>query len=91
MEFKNPIKMQCPYCNYQLTTDKDFAIKNKRVFCGTCCKSFDVQIEENTKNSDWYKKYISLQEDSKKEEQEKVTPEDDSAIDKDDWGFDIPF
>jgi transcription elongation factor Elf1 len=37
--------VECPFCNYPVEIDVDFAIKNGRVFCGTCCKSFEVNIQ----------------------------------------------
>lgn len=36
----------CPYCKYPLKVDVEFAKKNGRVFCNTCCKSFEVVLEE---------------------------------------------
>ena len=38
--------IQCIYCKYPMEIDLDFAIKNGRVFCGTCCKAFEVDFEK---------------------------------------------
>lgn len=35
---------QCPICNSELEIDEDWVKKNERVFCGTCCKSFDFKL-----------------------------------------------
>lgn len=75
---------RCPFCSHAVITDKDFAIKNKRIFCGTCCKSFDVQIENNQKDEEWYKKYIMGISDM----DNKVDQEDDEDEYVD---IDIPF
>lgn len=36
----------CPLCNSLIEIDIAWAKKNGRVFCGTCCKSFDVIIKQ---------------------------------------------
>lgn len=59
----NDLDIRCRLCNHPFTTDKQFAIKNKRVFCPSCCKAFDVNITETKEASDWYKKYILAQSD----------------------------
>lgn len=42
---------QCPYCKYTVMIDLKWAEKNGRVFCGTCCKSFEIHIgEEETEH-----------------------------------------
>ena len=82
MEYKNPINIRCPYCQYPVQSEKDFAIKNKRIFCGTCCKSFDVDIQEDQRDTDWYKKLISGVDEEETEEELTTKDLDD---------FDIPF
>jgi len=37
---------QCPYCRYTVMINLKWAEKNGRVFCGTCCKSFEVHVGE---------------------------------------------
>lgn len=37
----------CPFCKYTVEIDVIFAKKNGRVFCGTCCKSFEIFIKED--------------------------------------------
>lgn len=36
--------IDCPLCRYPLEICINWAQKNKRVFCGTCCRSFDVDF-----------------------------------------------
>jgi hypothetical protein len=43
-------KVECPFCGYQFKESKEWIIKNGRVFCGCCCKAFDVELEEPEKN-----------------------------------------
>jgi transcription elongation factor Elf1 len=40
--------MECPFCKSDLEIDIEFAKKNGRVFCGSCCKSFEVKIQEKS-------------------------------------------
>lgn len=37
---------KCPYCKSVVKIDIEFAIKNERVFCNSCCKAFDIKIGE---------------------------------------------
>lgn len=42
-----PIHVQtigCPFCKYPVEVDMEWAARNGRVFCGTCCKAFDVNV-----------------------------------------------
>jgi predicted Zn finger-like uncharacterized protein len=39
-------EIQCPYCGAHFVVEKDWIIQNGRVFCGTCCKAFDVSLEK---------------------------------------------
>lgn len=41
----------CPFCKSIVEIDVSWAIYNGRVFCGTCCKSFDVRIGEETEST----------------------------------------
>jgi hypothetical protein len=41
------IRLQCPFCNTIFEEAKDWVLKNKRVFCNNCCKSYDIEIESN--------------------------------------------
>ena len=36
----------CPFCKSIVMIDIKWAIQNGRVFCGGCCKSFEVHIGE---------------------------------------------
>ena len=62
MEYANPIDLECPHCNHPVTTDRDFAEMNGRVFCTTCCKAFDVKIRksqpDDMRNASWFKQHI---------------------------------
>lgn len=42
------VTLDCPFCESEVQVPFDFAKDNKRVFCGTCCKSFAVSLEDNT-------------------------------------------
>lgn len=39
------IRLECQFCNSIIEVPKEWVIKNLRVFCGSCCKSFDVRIQ----------------------------------------------
>jgi len=38
--------MPCPFCKSVVEVNIDWAIRNGRVFCGGCCKSFDIRVGE---------------------------------------------
>jgi endogenous inhibitor of DNA gyrase (YacG/DUF329 family) len=38
--------VECPYCGAHFSVDRDWLEENKRTFCGTCCKAFDVEAEK---------------------------------------------
>lgn len=42
----NTQTIECPYCGSTFEVEKEWVGKNERVFCGTCCKAFDVQLEK---------------------------------------------
>ena len=44
----------CPLCNAEVELDVEWAEKNGRLFCGTCCKSFEIKLEKNTRYPDPY-------------------------------------
>lgn len=46
--------IKCPYCKYNLEIDVKFAEENGRVFCGTCCKAFDIELREEETTEDPY-------------------------------------
>lgn len=47
MSFKAKMQViQCIYCEIPMEIDVEFAINNERVFCGNCCKAFDVKIDK---------------------------------------------
>lgn len=38
----------CPFCKSIVEVNIDWAIRNGRIFCGGCCKSFDIRVGEET-------------------------------------------
>lgn len=63
---------KCPYCPTIVEIDVSWAIRNGRVFCNGCCKSFDIRIGEETES-----------EPPKKEEPAKSTKEQfDEEVEK---------
>jgi hypothetical protein len=38
-------KIQCNLCNSIFETDVDWVRQNGRVFCPSCCKSFEVDVK----------------------------------------------
>lgn len=38
----------CPFCKSVVEVDINWAIRNGRIFCGGCCKSFDIRVGEET-------------------------------------------
>lgn len=48
------MNVNCPFCNYNVEVDVSWARKNGKIFCGTCCKSFEVKVpEESAYNFPW--------------------------------------
>lgn len=45
--------IKCPYCKGTIEMDEDWAKKNGRIFCPTCCKSFEVHIEEKEEKEEF--------------------------------------
>lgn len=39
----------CPYCKSLVEVDISWAIHNERIFCGSCCKAFEIRVGEETK------------------------------------------
>jgi transcription elongation factor Elf1 len=51
-------KIRCPYCDSLFEVDADWIVKNERVFCNTCCKSFEVKLtEKEEKPTNYYGEY----------------------------------
>ena len=40
--------ISCPFCKATVQIDINWAIRNERVFCNTCCKSFPIHVGEET-------------------------------------------
>jgi hypothetical protein len=47
-------EIKCPYCDTIFEVEADWIVKNERVFCGACCKSFDVKLEDKKERSTNY-------------------------------------
>ena len=43
----NTDHIKCPYCKSIIKVDIDWIIKNGRVFCPSCCKAFDLSVEDD--------------------------------------------
>lgn len=41
----------CPFCKTIVEIDIGWAIRNGRVFCGGCCKSFEIRVGEEEKST----------------------------------------
>lgn len=53
-----PQEIQCPFCGTEFKVDADWIVKNERVFCNTCCKSFEVKLKEREeKSTNFYGEY----------------------------------
>ncbi len=61
--------ISCPFCKSTVEINIDWAIRNGRVFCGNCCKSFDIRVGEET-------------EDEPPKKEEKVEENTKETIDK---------
>jgi Fe-S-cluster containining protein len=83
--------MKCPFCKSIIDVDIAWAIKNQRIFCGDCCKSFPVAIRgEEVEEKEEAKE--SLEEKWDKGVQEILgdeEEEDEQSAYKDDysWSF----
>ena len=43
---KDTVRIECPFCEHIVESPRDWIVQNGRVFCGTCCKAFDVSEED---------------------------------------------
>lgn len=89
------MNLDCPYCNHNVEVDVSWARQNGRIFCGTCCKSFDVKVpEESAYNFPWReapKKEVipePVKEEPKEEKPEpaKSEPVEIDKYDSEDFG-----
>lgn len=39
--------IECPFCDTHTNVPLEWLKKNGRVFCPTCCKSFDILVKED--------------------------------------------
>lgn len=44
--------VECPFCDTRTSVPLEWLKKNGRVFCPTCCKSFDIFIKEEDNKED---------------------------------------
>jgi uncharacterized Zn finger protein (UPF0148 family) len=49
---KNTEYCKCPFCKSTVEIDVKFAAKNGRIFCGGCCKAFNIKIEEEVETEE---------------------------------------
>ena len=40
------VSLECKFCESEIEVPKSWIIHNGRVFCGCCCKSFEVRLGE---------------------------------------------
>ena len=40
------MNIDCPYCSSNVEVNIEWAKKNGRIFCGSCCKSFEVKVPD---------------------------------------------
>ena len=71
----------CPFCKQVVEVDISWAIRNERIFCGSCCKSFPIRVGEET------------EDEPPKKEEHTVAEKFDEGIkkifdDDDDTGYD---
>lgn len=43
---------QCPFCKSLVDVDIDWAIRNERIFCNSCCKAFPIRVGEETQEKE---------------------------------------
>ena len=53
------IRIECQFCNNIIEVPASWIKTNGRVFCDSCCKSFDVELEKESSEDDDY--YIDTQ------------------------------
>ncbi len=42
---------KCPHCSATVEIDIEFAIKNERIFCESCCRAFDIKVKKTNQDS----------------------------------------
>lgn len=45
--------VECPICGSEVNIDIEFAKKNGRVFCGSCCRAFDIELKEKDEEDEY--------------------------------------
>lgn len=79
---------QCPFCSAPVEIDIDWARKNGRIFCGGCCKAFDVTIQSEHPFP-WRREMPPTTEEKKPEPpKEEIKPEkiEPDKYDSEDFG-----
>lgn len=100
MKNKNIEYCKCPFCGYTVEIDVAWAKKNGRVFCGTCCKAFDLRIEEDDEdeipeglpNKDanhykWKSEEVEEKEDKKEDDNNEQSTSKPTKDLYDYWGY----
>lgn len=72
--------MNCPFCKSIVDVDIDWAIRNERIFCGGCCKSFPIRVGEDTEDEKEPEVKAPIVEETVKEKFDKGVTE---ILDKD--------
>lgn len=47
------VRIQCKYCGSVVEVSTEWIEKNERVFCGECCKAFDISVKDIPKKIDY--------------------------------------
>ena len=74
------IGIDCKYCEETFSTPLEWARENGRVFCPSCCKSFDVKISEETR-ADYSSLIEKMRKRAEEEEKKEDKPEDKASDD----------
>lgn len=77
----------CLFCKSTVEINIDWAIRNGRVFCGSCCKSFDIRVgEEEDETPEPPKKDVPVEkvEDTKEKFDKAVEEHFESITDTND-------
>lgn len=46
------VRIDCPYCDELVEAPRAWAIKNERLFCNSCCKSFEVEVQSKEEQNE---------------------------------------
>jgi uncharacterized Zn finger protein (UPF0148 family) len=77
----------CPFCKSVVEVDINWAIRNGRIFCGSCCKSFDIRVGEETEDEPPKKEVPADIKEKFNKGIEEILDEDKAISDEDDGDF----